>query len=98
MVTKHLKLSANATHNSSMAIKQHQASVENVEDDSISVNDSPKNTNVFLEATDRSDDNNDMDLAPAFEATEPYDNNDNDDNNDDDEPEIIKPVRTVEAQ
>jgi len=88
VVTKCLKLSANATRNSSMAVKQHWASVENVEDDSISVNDSPKNPNVLLEATDGSDDDDDMDPAPALEATEPYSDNDNDNNN---EPEIIKP-------
>ena len=68
------------------------------------VNDSPKNPNVVLEATDGSDNNDDdMDPIPKLEDIVPYSEDDDDNNNDDnnsshDEPEIVKPVETAEAQ
>ena len=99
VVTKQLKLSANATSVASVAVKQRWASVEEEDDDDkiMSVNDPPKNPNVLLEAADGSDkDEDDMDPAPKLEDTEPYgEDDDNDDNN---EPEIIKPVEMAEAQ
>jgi len=72
MVTKQLKLSANATGVASVAVKQRQASVEDGDDDDeiMSVNNPPKNPNVLLEAADRSDDNDDMDPAPELEDTD----------------------------
>jgi hypothetical protein len=88
----------------SVAVKQTRASVEDIDDDDMLVNDSPKNPNVVLEAADGSDDNDDdMDPMPELEDTEPYgedddDDDDADDNSSHDEPEIIKPVETAEAQ
>lgn len=82
VVTKRLKLSANATQAAGSKAAKCQASVEDVEDDdNILVNDSPKNPNALLEAVDGSDDNVDMDPAPALE----------DDDDDNEEPEIIMP-------
>ena len=99
VVTKQLKLSANATGVASMAVKQRQASVEDGDDDDeiMSVNNPPKNPNVLLDATDGSDDDDDIDPAPELENTELY-GEDDDNDNDNDELKIIKPIETAEAQ
>ena len=99
VVTKRLKLSANATRTAGSTAAKRQASVEDVEDDdNILINDSPKNPNALLEAVD-GDDDVDMDPAPALEDVEPYGDDDDDDGDDDDEePEIIMPEETAEAE
>jgi hypothetical protein len=101
VVIKRLKLSANRDTAQVAAVKpqQRQASVEDVADqDSMPVNNPPKNPNVLLEADDGSDDVEmpDDDPAPALEDVEP-DEDDNDDD-DEDQPEVTKPVETAEAQ
>jgi len=78
-----------------MAIKHRQRqSVEDVKDeDSTSMNSSPKYPNAILEAADGSDnvemlDNN---MAPALEDFEEGDD-------DEDEPELTKPIEAAEEQ
>ena len=99
VVTKRLKLSAEAAQAAAIKRQQRQPSVEDDEDqDSTPTNNPPKNPNCLLEAADGSDDNVEMlddDPAPPLEATEPYDDDMEDD---DDEPEITKPVETAAAQ
>src|SRR6266545_3139438 len=98
VVTKRLKLSANATRTAGSTAAKRQASVEDVEDDdNILINDSPKNPNALLEAVDGSDNDVDMDPAPALEDIEP-DCDDDDDEDEDEEPEIIMPEETAEAE
>ncbi len=92
VVTKRLKLSANATRAAGSTAEKCQASVEDVDDDeNIFVNDSPKNPNVLLEPVNGSD-NVDMDPAPELESVEHYGGDDDDD---DDEVEIEE---TAEAE
>jgi hypothetical protein len=90
-VTKRLKLSADAARAASVKRRQRQPSVEDVEDeDSLSVNSSPKNPNTLLEAMDESEDIEMLDdPTPAFEDFE---------EDDDEEPEVSKPIETAEAQ
>jgi len=92
-VTKCLKLSADAAQ---VAVKhwQRQPLVEDAEDeDSRSVNSSPKNPNAILEAANGSDDVEmlDNDTAPALGDFE-------EDDDGEDEPEVTKPVETAEEQ
>ena len=69
VVTKRLKLSANATWAAGSKTAKRHASVEDVEDDdNILVNDSQKNPNALLEAVDGSDDDVDMDPVPALKV------------------------------
>jgi hypothetical protein len=92
-VTKRLKLSADAAR-AAVKHRQRQPSVEDAEDeDSRSVNSSPKNPDAILEAADGSDDVEmlDNDAAPALRDFE-------EDDDDEDEPEVTKPVETAEEQ
>ena len=103
-VTKRLKLSAANPTTQAKTVKQRprQASVEDIEDeDSIPVNNPPKNPNTLLEAVDGNEDGIEIedDPAPALEDTKPYgDDDDEDDEDDDEEPEHEKPVETAKAQ
>lgn len=88
VVTKRLKLSANTTHIGSVALKQRQASVEEVDDNEVQVNYPPNNPNNLLEPADDSDD------GPG---SEPQDTEPGEEGDSNDELEII-PMETAEAQ
>ena len=93
-ITKRLKLSADTAWAMAIKHRQRQSSVEDVEDeDSTSMNSSPKNPNAILEAADRSDDVEMLDnnMALALEDFEEGDDGE-------DEPELTKPVETAEEQ
>ena len=92
-VTKRLKLSAAATKR-----PQRQASVEDVEDqDNMPRNIPPKKPNTLLEATDGSDEVEELDDdPPPLEIVNP--DEDDNDNNDNEEAEITEPIETAKAQ
>src|SRR5277367_6189458 len=90
-VTKRLKLSADAAQ-AAVKHRHRQPSVEDVDDeDTISVNSSPKNPNAVLEAADGSDDVEmlDNEAAPALGDYE-------EDDDDEDDQEVT--VETAEEQ
>jgi hypothetical protein len=90
IVTKHLKLSADAAQATVVKCLQRQPSVEDVEDeDSTSVNSSPKNPNAILEAANEHD-NVEMDPALAFEDFEEDDK--------EDQPKVTEPIERAEEK
>jgi hypothetical protein len=85
--TKHLKLSSQST---SVNHRQRQSTVEEVEDEeSTSMNSSPQNPNVLLEAANGSDDV-EMSDNPSPSQLQDFE--------EDDEPEESLPVETAEEQ
>jgi len=91
-VTKCLKLSANAAQAGSVKCYSRQPSVEDVEDEGgTSENSSPKSPNALLKATDGSDDFKMLDKDPAL-TLEDFEEDDEDGQ------EVLTPVETAEAE